>query len=154
MNKEEKQGFTLLETLISLIAFGIISLTVGMMLVQGWSGWHRSNQWVGLQRDAALVSRVISREIRCSYINDITNSINAIEFAGNGVRSDSGPESISCVDRDLIYTQDGKPFVLAKDSIEDFSVVKGPDHLVVTLTYHPSYAKTAEIQEFVIYTRN
>ena len=69
---ESKSGFTLVELMVVALAFSILALATGSMLVFGWQGWKRMNDSVDMQRDASLAMRVMAREVRKSTIANIT----------------------------------------------------------------------------------
>ena len=82
-----QEGFTVVELMVGLLATTILSLTVGTMLVFGWRSWSHYTEWVGMQRDATIAMRSISREIRKSNIDEISFDESGIYFGTNAVRS-------------------------------------------------------------------
>lgn len=65
MNTNKKSdGFTIVELMVSMIAFSVLALAVGSMLYYGWLGWRRSAESVALQRDAMIAMRVVEHRIR------------------------------------------------------------------------------------------
>lgn len=73
MNKQKnKSGFTLIELMMAALAFSILALATGSMLVFGWQGWKKMNDSVDMQRDASLAMYIIAREVRKSTIANIT----------------------------------------------------------------------------------
>ena len=152
-HKNPKHGFTLIEILVALVAFGILSLTVGLMLVHGWSSWHKSNEWVGWQRDSVLIQKVITKRIRESRRADIDAAENKITFAANPIRDSE--ESIICQDGDLILNRNGGTFVLAKGSVEKLEpAVTGDEYIEVTLHYDGPLSGKTEEHSFSVYFRN
>ena len=89
-----KSGFTLVELMVTAVAFAILALATGSMLVFGWQGWSRMNDSLDMQRDASLAMRVMAREVRKSAIADVTVGNNllgcvdpdnkAVDFAVSG----------------------------------------------------------------------
>lgn len=85
-----KQGFTIIELLIATLAFSILMLAVGSMLVFGWQGWYRYSDSVSMQGDAALATQMIAKEIRNASYVDISDGA-GISFANSGISfSESG----------------------------------------------------------------
>jgi type II secretory pathway pseudopilin PulG len=78
--KKTKQGFTIVELLLAMVAFAIMILAVGLMLIYGWLGWRKSTQSVNMQRDAVLAMQQIAREIRVSNVTEITDDSAGIYF--------------------------------------------------------------------------
>lgn len=65
MNARKKSdGFTIIELMVSMIAFSILALAVGSMLYYGWLGWRRNTDYVAMQRDAMIAMRVVEHRIR------------------------------------------------------------------------------------------
>ncbi len=70
------------------VAFSILALATGSMLVFGWQGWKRMNDSVDMQRDASLAMHVMAREVRKSSIGDITvgnNQLECVDPSGTNV---------------------------------------------------------------------
>lgn len=84
-----KEGFTLVELLVAMLAFSIMILAVGLMLVYGWLGWRQTTHSVNMQRDAVLAMEQIAREIRTSNIADITHDSAGIYFSPVVARTNS-----------------------------------------------------------------
>ncbi len=118
--KNSKLGFALVELMVAALAFSILALAVGSMLVFGWQGWKRSNDLVGMQRDATLAMMMISKEIRNATFDEISDG-SGISFSGSGVSfSESGNR---IVHNDGMVVVDGwlqpSSFVTTKQSKED-----------------------------------
>ncbi len=72
--QRSKSGFTLVELMVVAVAFSILALATGSMLVFGWQGWKRMNDSVNMQRDASLAMYVMTREVRkTSNTNNMVN---------------------------------------------------------------------------------
>ena len=100
--KKSRLGFTLIELMVATLAFAILVLAVGSMLVYGWLGWKRNSEWVRMQRDASLTILMISKEIRNATYDKITEG-SGISFIDSGiVFSESGNN---------IIRNDGVPMV-------------------------------------------
>ena len=84
---ETKSGFTLIELMMTAVAFSILALATGSMLVFGWQGWTRINASVDMQRDASLAMRVMAREVRKSSVANITvgSSLGCVDPSGSNV---------------------------------------------------------------------
>ena len=67
--KKKSSGFTIIELMVSMIAFSILALAVGSMLFYGWLGWRRNTESVALQRDAMVAMRVVEHRIRNASLN-------------------------------------------------------------------------------------
>ena len=91
--KNSKLGFTLVELMVAALAFSILALAVGSMLVFGWQGWKRSNDLVEMQRDATLTMMMISKEIRNATFDEITDGA-GISFGGSGTSFNGSGSSI------------------------------------------------------------
>ena len=87
--KKSKLGFTLVELMMAMLAFSILSLAVGSMLVYGWQGWKRNNDLVAMQRDASLAMMMISKEIRNAQYDEITDGL-GLSFSNGVSFSESG----------------------------------------------------------------
>lgn len=62
--KKRSEGFTIIELMVSMIAFSILALAVGSMLYFGWLGWRRNTDSVAMQRDAMIAMRIVEHRIR------------------------------------------------------------------------------------------
>lgn len=82
--KKSRLGFTLVELMVAALAFSVLALAVGSMLVFGWRGWKRNNDLVSMQRDATLTITAISKEIRNATFEEITDGA-GISFSGSGI---------------------------------------------------------------------
>ncbi len=72
--KKYKSGFTLVELMMTAVAFSVLALATGSMLVFGWQGWKRMNDSLNMQRDASLAMHVMAREVRkSSRTNNMAN---------------------------------------------------------------------------------
>jgi len=92
--KKSRLGFTLVELMVAALAFSLLAVAVGSMLVFGWQGWKRSNDLVGMQRDATLAMMMISKEIRNAAYDEITDG-SGVSFGGSGISfSESGNQII------------------------------------------------------------
>jgi prepilin-type N-terminal cleavage/methylation domain-containing protein len=80
-----KQGFTLIEVMMAAVAFALLVVAVGSMLVFGYMGWRRNNDLVNMQRDASLTMMMISKEIRNASPDEIADGTGGISFAGSGI---------------------------------------------------------------------
>lgn len=79
-----KSGFTLVELMVVALAFSILALATGSMLVFGWQGWKRINDSVDMQRDASLAMYVMTREVRKSSSANITDGNNQLGCVSPG----------------------------------------------------------------------
>lgn len=111
MNTHGKSGFTLVELMVTAVAFSILALATGSMLVFGWQGWKRMNDSVDMQRDASLAMYVMAREVRKSSIDEIT--------VGN---------QLGCVDTDgtnVSFTVSGGNLDMAKNATFSMRLIRG-----------------------------
>ncbi len=154
MTAENKQGFTLPELLMAIIAFSILSLSVGLMLVQGWRNWYASNELVAMQRDATLAQTVIRREVRRSTLDDISVGPSRIDFAASGLRAGSGAESIYMLGKDLIHSGPNGDFTLVRGMISAFSPTITNNGVNVALTFQTDSGAGSSSQTFTAYVRN
>lgn len=145
--------------MLAIVAFAILTLSIGTMLVYGWQGWQQSTDWVEWQRDTSLAKKVLCKEIRCSNYDDIEVAENNITFLAKGVRASTGEESIQCSDGDLLHVHGDQVFTLAKGSVDRLFALKNTDtngvgYVEVTLDYVPSFSAGTESQTLAIYPRN
>lgn len=86
MNRINKSrgGFTIMELLMATLAFSVMMLVVGSMLVYGWRGWKRNTEHVGMQRNATIAMMMISKEIRNTTYADISDGA-GISLGASGV---------------------------------------------------------------------
>jgi prepilin-type N-terminal cleavage/methylation domain-containing protein len=87
--KNKKNGFTLTELMVGMLATAILLLVVGTALVMATRGWRDYTRGVNLQRDAQLAMRVIAREIRNSNVSEISADASGIDFIMNGTRTNT-----------------------------------------------------------------
>jgi Tfp pilus assembly protein PilW len=86
-NKQTKRGFSVAELMVGMLAFAILALSMGAMLVYAWLGWRDSTESLNLQRDAMVAMLTIEKEIRNSHISEISGDSDSIDFAAGVVRS-------------------------------------------------------------------
>lgn len=142
--KRASRGFTIIETMIVILASSILALVVGTMLAAGYAGWRYNNNALTMNRDASLAMEVIAREIRNSGIDDIkignvsfsantTAQGSSLQFAANEVRS----PAISVVKSGDKLVYDSGDFDLVRADVQNFFVEfvpRGPRvHVVLQL---------------------
>jgi hypothetical protein len=66
-----KNGLSLIELLVAIVASSIVILTVAMILIMAFRSWRINNAYVELRRDASLAVYLISRDIRESDVDDV-----------------------------------------------------------------------------------
>lgn len=81
--KNQSSGFTIVELMVSMLAFSVMVLVVGSMLFYGWLGWRRNTESVNMQRDALIAMNTIAREIRNSTISEVSGDSAGIYFAAS-----------------------------------------------------------------------
>ncbi|WP_136083011.1 hypothetical protein [Pontiella desulfatans] len=69
------------------LAFAVMAITVGMVLVRAWQGWRDNTESLGVQRDARLAMVELGREIRNSKISEITGDSDGLYFTADDVRT-------------------------------------------------------------------
>jgi hypothetical protein len=70
-----KNGLSLIELLVTIVASSIVILTVAMILIMAFRSWRINGAYVDLRRDAALAVFLISLDIRESDVEeDVTTA--------------------------------------------------------------------------------
>jgi prepilin-type N-terminal cleavage/methylation domain-containing protein len=69
----KSEGFTVIELMVSMIAFSVLAIAVGSMLYYGWLGWRRSTDSVAFQRDAMIAMRVVEHRIRSASLDSLSS---------------------------------------------------------------------------------
>ena len=87
--KTEKQGFTLVELMVSMIAFTLLALIAGTILVFAWNGWRDSMETMGMQRDAMIAMRIMEKEIRNSNIDEVSGDSAGLYFSTGTTRTNA-----------------------------------------------------------------
>ncbi len=149
--KKQCGGFTIMELWVAMLAFSILILAVGSMLVFGWLGWRDSKESVSMQRDAVIAMNAISREIRISKINQITGNENGIyflAFPAVGRNSD-----VSILASDIPF---GNGVVLSSwtTPVFDTSTIAGSTGVVVRFSLATSRGTDANNYQMTVYPRN
>lgn len=131
---KQKQGFSLVELMVSALVGAVLALTVGSMIVFGYQAWSNNSASVKIQGEASLAMMVLGRYIRESGMNDMLidgvafsdnkNAIGSrIDFAANAVRTNSA--AIVEASGQLSLEPDG--FVLIGDgALSDFTAQFNP----------------------------
>lgn len=127
----KKQGFTLVEMMVAIIAGAVLALTVGIILVSAYVSWVHNTDSVKMQNDASLAFMVIGREVRESSLSDITISADGkrLDFAANSVRP--SPVSVSVSGKKIVSSPSG--FALVEDWVDSFSASTSNGLVDVTL---------------------
>ncbi len=84
-----KQGFTLMELLIGILATTILVLTVSLILLMPYRSMDTNNEYARLRRDMAYAVRMMAKEIRLASVNDITATENLLTLPPNLIRTTS-----------------------------------------------------------------
>ena len=140
--KRTKQGFTIVELLVAMVAFSIMILAVGLMLIYGWLGWRKNTHSVNMQRDAVLAMEQIAREVRNSNIAEITDDAGGIYFAPGIVRSND----VNILTTDIA--------VFPGVNIEDFGVSYITNAVTVSFTLFTDGNADRNDYEITVNTRN
>ncbi len=147
-----KNGFSLVEVLIAMLAMSILALTVGILLVYSWKAWRLGNESVQMQRDTTLALKMLTKEIRsCSITNIDTSAANAISFQPQNT-------SIKRIGGNLIHSSpDMGDFVLMRGTATEFVLDKktnGVECIHVSLGYQTKSGNEPGEQQVNIHTRN
>ncbi len=144
-------GFTIIELMVSTIAFAVMVLAVGSMLVFGYTAWTRGNSSVEMQRDVSLAMRVIAKEIRMANIDDVITSV---------------PSELTCStpdgSRSTTFTKNGGSLdasgsvdmQLIRDGVGLFAVNKNPTNGVVSVIIAVNVGTDRTVETMQIVTRN
>lgn len=149
---KSREGFTLVELLVGMLAVGMLSLVVGAMLFFGWKSWRVNNASVEMQRDTSLAMRVIAREIRRTPINQITvgTSLTCVNTNGTYVFSQSGGDLNLQVDSQAAW-----PLIRNYvDSVNGFSTTKTNALGIVSVSLNLTAGDDISNNRMVIYSRN
>lgn len=146
-----KSGFSIIELMVAMLAVAIMSAAVGLILSQGWKVWYDTNETVEMERDLSLAVKVISREIRCSIIDDITTSADRIDFAVGGTRTQA--EYIAKVGNDIVHDGPDGSFTLVRGTAKRMDAVKNANVVVVSLEQETAEGFTEDVI-FKVYARN
>ena len=149
--KKQSAGFTIMELLVAMIAFSILILLVGSMLVFGWLGWRDNKESVSMQRDAVIAMNLISKQIRISNVDQVTGDANGIYFAASsavGRNSD-----VSFLSSDIPF---GSGVVLNSWTTPAFdtTTISGATGVVVRFTLATSRGTDANNYQMTVYPRN
>lgn len=87
--KKSKHGFSLIELMVVMLAFSVLILIVGSVLVYTWKGWKNYSEYVALQRDAMLAIRMVEKEIRNSNIDEISGDSAGLYFSNGTTRTNT-----------------------------------------------------------------
>jgi type IV pilus assembly protein PilW len=94
--ESSKGGFTLIELMISLVIFGLLSLAAFSVLVSGQQTAIQNDQTVQVQQNVRLAMDLISRDLRMAgYGNPAANSLGGCANHITATDSAVGPDSIS-----------------------------------------------------------
>jgi len=143
-----KQGFTVTELLLAVLATAIMALAVGSVLVYIWKGWIRHAASVEMQRDATLAMRIISREVRRTDIDNIAAgaTLTCVNTNGTFVFAASG--------RNLTLKQDnGTAWPLVRGGLSSFQTSKNADESV-TVRMDLGIVGDSSTIEMNVFTRN
>ena len=99
-NRASEQGFTLIELMIAVVIFSVISLAAFSVLSTSQQTAVMNDQTVQLQRNVRLAMDLIARDIRMTgYGNPAAGSlagcVNQLNATDQAVGADTGPDSIS-----------------------------------------------------------
>ena len=89
MKKRNKRGFSLTELMVSLVAFTVMSMAIGSVLVYSWKGWRDYSNAVDMHRDAMVAMRTMAKEIRNSNIDEISGDGDSIDFSDGTTRTNA-----------------------------------------------------------------
>ena len=92
LHKKRMFGFTIIELMVSMLAFAILALATGSMLYFGWMGWKRNTESVSLQRDAMVAMRIVEHRLRNASLD--ASSVKAVSWSGAQITFDSREHSV------------------------------------------------------------
>jgi Tfp pilus assembly protein PilW len=97
----QELGFSLVELMVALLSGSVLALTAGSMMYYTYLGWERSNRAVGIQRDAAMASELLSHSLRRTAAVNVTVSASTITIVRSSVT-----EQFSVNGQNLVYDPD------------------------------------------------
>lgn len=77
----------MVELMAAVLAFSVLMIAMSSMLILGWRSWFGNNERVAMQRDATLAMMMISKDIRNSTYDSITDGV-GISFDDSGLSYD------------------------------------------------------------------
>ncbi len=149
--KKQCDGFTVVELMVSMIAFSILVLAVGSMLVFGWLGWRDSRESVNMQRDAVIAMNQIAREIRNSNVDQISGN-------GSGIYFDASPavgrnSDVAFLASDIAFSG-GVVLDSWTPPVFDTASIAGATGVVVRFSLASSRGTDVNDYEMTVYPRN
>jgi prepilin-type N-terminal cleavage/methylation domain-containing protein len=84
MKMTGKDGFTIVELLIGIIAASILALMAGTMLMNAYKGWVRSLALADMERDAAVAIHTLDLAVR-GATNAVGGATLTVSLPSNGI---------------------------------------------------------------------
>ncbi|MBI9020629.1 MAG: prepilin-type N-terminal cleavage/methylation domain-containing protein [Verrucomicrobia bacterium] len=143
-----KNGYTLVELMITMVAASILILIVAMILVMAFQSWRINNAYADLRRDSALAFYMMARDVRESSYDGLDDTI------------DGSLEAVSAVNSNITtYTQNGDTLVcetglVIPENVQAFRALKTNDGVRLTLELTNGVFGIVITNEVFVNTRN
>lgn len=69
-----RNGLTLIELMVTIVAASILILTVSLILVMAFRSWRINNAFVDLRRDSAFAFSMMTRDVRESFYDGLDDN--------------------------------------------------------------------------------
>lgn len=69
-----KQGFSLVELLVAMLATAILALTVSLLLYMPFRTMRTNNEYARIRRDMAFAIQIMAKDIRAAHHGDFINT--------------------------------------------------------------------------------
>lgn len=149
-HNKHKEGFTLVELLITAVAASILILTIALILVMGFGTWRTNNACADLRRDSALATYMMARDVREASYDTLTDGSTL-----------TLPSAVT--NQTTIYTQSGDMLTVDEGSgamtlihghVQNFDSTKQNDGVLLSLELANTQFSIIITNEVFVNTRN
>ena len=86
MKGNRENGFTIAELLVGMIAFSILAITIGAMIILAIQGWTRMRAMGDMERDGSLAMQTMTRVIRQASVTNWSTTVAQFTRSGDSLR--------------------------------------------------------------------
>ena len=132
--REHSRGLTLVEMAAAMLASTILMISAGVMLVNGYSCWHRNHDVLELQRDATITMATLARAVRGASSGDVSIPLPGQTAELLVIQTIDGPLSFDVREGDLVYTSGaGREVTVVQGSLAKFEVMNNSEAISIQL---------------------
>lgn len=150
-NKSKAAGLTLIELMLTVVASGIVFITVALILMMAFWTWRTNNAYADLRRNAALAAYMMTQDVRESSYDGLSGGAGLLTVESAVTNQTS---TYTQIGETLIYTSGTDTLLIIPEGVQNFSALKQNDGVELTLELVNTNFTIAVTNQLFVNTRN